>query len=87
MIYITDNAECPSNKVCHKFRCINPCSTSCGVDAECNVRNHVTVCQCPRGFIGDPFVSCTPSASSNVVSRQSNLLAIALLNYQLGIEL
>lgn len=67
-----ENAECPSNKVCHNFRCINPCSTSCGVDAECNVRNHVTVCQCPRGFTGDPFVSCVPSASSNVVSRQTS---------------
>jgi hypothetical protein len=67
----TENTECPSDKVCHNFRCINPCSTSCGVDSECTVRNHVTVCQCPKGFTGDPFVSCTPSSSSSVLGRQS----------------
>nr|CAH0107401.1 unnamed protein product [Daphnia galeata] len=67
-----ENTECPSDKVCHNFRCINPCSTSCGVDSECTVRNHVTVCQCPKGFTGDPFVSCTPSSSSSVLGRQSS---------------
>ncbi|KAK4014726.1 neurogenic locus notch homolog protein 1 [Daphnia magna] len=66
-----ENNECPTDKVCHNNRCINPCSTSCGVDSECTVRNHVTVCQCPKGFTGDPFVSCNPSSSSNLASRQT----------------
>lgn len=69
----TENNECPTDKVCHNNRCINPCSTSCGVDSECTVRNHVTVCQCPKGFTGDPFVSCNPSSSSNLASRQSKM--------------
>jgi len=66
-----ENAECPSNKVCHNFQCINPCSTSCGVDAECDVRNHVTVCRCPTGFTGDPFTSCVLASSQALVGRQS----------------
>lgn len=66
-----ENSECPSNKLCHNNKCINPCSTLCGVDAECTVRNHVTTCQCPRGFTGDPFTSCVPSSSQlNSGSRQ-----------------
>ena len=65
------NDECASNKVCVNSKCINPCSTSCGVDAECEVRNHVTVCQCPKGFNGDPFVSCTPATRNLVQGRQS----------------
>merc|ERR1712137_1196158 len=29
-----ENVDCPSDKVCQHNRCISPCSTSCGVDAE-----------------------------------------------------
>ena len=44
----------------------------CGVDAKCEVRNHVTTCQCPPGFIGDPFTSCTLASNSlSAGSRQS----------------
>lgn len=66
-----ENAECPATKVCHNFKCINPCSTSCGVDSECEVRNHVTVCRCPKGYEGDPFVSCTLRSATNTLGRQS----------------
>ena len=38
-----ENSECPSNKICHKNKCINPCiSRLCGVGADCTVNNHVT---------------------------------------------
>ncbi len=53
-----ENSECPSNKICQKNKCINPCTTLCAVDAECTVKNHITSCQCPRGFVGDPFTKC-----------------------------
>lgn len=29
----TVNAECPSNKACHKFKCSNPCVGTCGIGA------------------------------------------------------
>jgi len=67
-----DSIDCASDKVCLHNRCISPCSTSCGVDAECSVRNHITVCTCPSGFTGDPFVSCTRSTSSGVNTRAGN---------------
>jgi len=36
------------------------------VDAECTVRNHTTTCQCPQGFVGDPFTSCGPLKDDQV---------------------
>lgn len=29
----TVNAECPQNKACHKFKCTNPCTGTCGISA------------------------------------------------------
>lgn len=64
-----DNVDCASDKICQHNRCISPCSTSCGVDADCSVRNHITVCTCPSGFTGDPFVSCVRSSAGSSLTR------------------
>ena len=52
------NSDCPSNKACQRNKCIDPCPGTCGINAECNVRNHIAMCVCLPGYIGDPFVSC-----------------------------
>ncbi len=49
------NSECPVNQACKDYRCIDPCLTSCGQGAECEVQNHVAICRCGRGMTGDPF--------------------------------
>lgn len=56
----TVNAECPQNKACHKFKCTNPCSGTCGYNANCEVINHNPICSCPTDLTGDPFVRCSP---------------------------
>ncbi|XP_052567570.1 delta-like protein C isoform X3 [Culex pipiens pallens] len=54
-----DHSECiRSDQACRDGKCINPCNGVCGINANCEVRNHVPVCSCPRGMSGDPFVSC-----------------------------
>ncbi|KAL0267041.1 UNVERIFIED_CONTAM: hypothetical protein PYX00_009414 [Menopon gallinae] len=53
-----DNTECPSNRACRDNQCIDPCAGQCGVNANCEVRNHVPVCSCPHNYKGDPFTSC-----------------------------
>lgn len=53
-----DHSECRGDQACRNGNCINPCSGVCGVNSNCEVRNHVPVCSCPRGMSGDPFVSC-----------------------------
>ncbi|XP_060520378.1 neurogenic locus notch homolog protein 1 isoform X2 [Cylas formicarius] len=52
------NDECRHYQTCSNGRCIDPCAGSCGVNADCEVRNHVPVCSCPPGYTGSPFVSC-----------------------------
>lgn len=52
------NSECPRDKTCLKNKCKDPCPGTCGQNAVCDVVNHIPVCSCIPGYIGDPFVSC-----------------------------
>lgn len=49
---------------CLNHQCVNPCSAnSCSPTAECLVQNHRHVCQCPSGYVGDPYVKCYVEAT------------------------
>ena len=52
------NADCPTDKACINQKCQDPCPGLCGLNAKCNVRNHVPICICIPGYIGDPFSQC-----------------------------
>lgn len=52
------NPECPSHQACIREKCRDPCPGSCGIDAQCNVINHIPVCTCPTEYTGNPFFSC-----------------------------
>lgn len=54
----TMNSDCPSHLACLSQHCRNPCEGLCGIKADCSVVNHVPVCTCARGLIGDPFTAC-----------------------------
>lgn len=54
----TIDSECTSNRACLRQKCTDPCPGSCGTGAQCLVVNHMAVCTCPKGYTGDPFVSC-----------------------------
>lgn len=54
------HADCPSNKLCWHFKCIDPCPGTCGLNASCEVKNHETICKCLPGFIGNAFDACIP---------------------------
>lgn len=58
----TSNSDCPSDRQCINAQCINPCvyDNPCSPRAECRVQNHLAVCRCPPGFIGNPYVGCRP---------------------------
>lgn len=55
------SSECPSSKACINRKCQDPCPGSCGVDAECHVRNHSPLCSCKPGHTGDALIGCQPS--------------------------
>ena len=52
------HSDCPSNKACQRNKCIDPCPGTCGINTECRVMNHVPICTCIEGYIGDPFTAC-----------------------------
>jgi len=64
------DSDCGSQRNCNNFQCVNPCANACGVNANCEVRNHGAICSCPRGFSGDPFSQCNAEPSRG--KRQSS---------------
>ena len=52
------NSDCPSDKACINRKCQDPCPGLCGINARCEVRNHLPLCICLNGYIGDPFFQC-----------------------------
>ena len=55
----TTNTDCPANKACGNLKCVDPCSNVCGLEAKCQVVNHIATCSCRPGYRGDPFTQCT----------------------------
>ena len=59
------NQDCPTDKACRRQKCVDPCPGICGQNAYCNVRNHVPICICNKGYVGNPFASCQRPTSKN----------------------
>ena len=58
------NPDCPSDKACQNQKCIDPCPGTCGINAQCRVRNHIPICSCNRNYYGDPFSVCNPTTTT-----------------------
>lgn len=54
------NSECANNQVCQNQKCQDPCPGLCGQNALCRVISHTPMCYCETGYMGDPFVLCSP---------------------------
>jgi hypothetical protein len=52
------NNDCLSNLACINQHCRDPCQGVCGVNAVCEVINHIPSCSCLPGYTGEPFQSC-----------------------------
>lgn len=68
------NSECPRNLACINERCVDPCVGSCASEAICSCYNHQATCRCPDGYVGDPFVACSPLPSKLKFSSSSRVL-------------
>ena len=62
----TINSECPANKACRDYKCVDPCPGLCGINAACRVVNHIATCTCNARYRGDPFRSCQLIPSSKL---------------------
>ena len=56
------SSDCSLTTACLNYNCVDPCiGDICGINARCQVVSHNAICQCPPGYIGDPFTRCTQS--------------------------
>lgn len=53
------NGDCVKTKTCIKNKCQDPCPGTCGQNAECTVVNHIPICTCISGYIGNAFIFCS----------------------------
>ena len=66
----TSDYECPTHLACIREKCQDPCqSHTCGINAECMVRNHRALCVCLDGFVGDPFTICEERKTHTKICR------------------
>lgn len=65
------NSDCPRDKACIRNKCSNPCPGICGLNAVCDVINHVPMCSCPNGMAGNAFEECKLQQSP-VISNPCN---------------
>ena len=52
------NSDCPRNEACAQNKCKDPCSDTCGINADCTVVNHIPTCTCHKGYMGNAFEEC-----------------------------
>ena len=58
------NSDCNIDQQCYQGSCRFACSAvSCGINAACVPQFHNGVCQCFRGFSGNPNIACTKGKS------------------------
>lgn len=65
------NQECPDNKACINYQCVNPCIGKCASNAICEPKAHLAVCKCPEGTTGDALVSCRQTRTFPVARYHS----------------
>jgi hypothetical protein len=60
-------SDCPDNRACLNQKCRDPCPGTCGLNAQCQARNHVANCICPEGFMGNAFIQCLRKREYNFI--------------------
>lgn len=54
------HSDCSRKEACISQKCMNPCVDGpCGLNAKCEIINHLPICSCSEGRTGDPFVQCS----------------------------
>lgn len=71
------NSECPSDQACINQKCRDPCPGACGLNTYCRIINHTPTCACSDGFVGNPFISCSPK----LLPRKTSMLYLGEFSY------
>lgn len=68
------NSDCYWDKACVNYKCVDPCSGACGLNAECKVVHHSPTCFCIAGYTGNPISACR-----KIIEEPSKALALFVL--------
>ena len=52
------NPDCSTNQACINNKCTDPCTGTCGLNAQCAVISHAVTCTCIQGYTGNAFIQC-----------------------------
>lgn len=76
------NSDCPDDRACINGQCINPCvyEHPCASQAECIVQNHLALCRCPQGKVGNPYTTCRPEIVAECKSDSDCPSVLACFN-------
>ena len=56
VIPCTTNSDCPDHLACGEDEeCVAPPCPDCAANAHCEGSNHVGICICDIGYVGDPY--------------------------------
>lgn len=72
--------DCPSDETCIDGMCQSPCMEDCGINALCMVKDHISICSCPSGYVGNAFEICRPISEYPVFCWCVELKDILLKN-------
>ncbi|KAK0077732.1 hypothetical protein PV325_003506, partial [Microctonus aethiopoides] len=65
--YCDDNSNCELTEKCENNKCIPACGFgTCGINSQCIEQNHIAICRCPDGFIGDPNSECIKACKTDL---------------------
>ena len=67
------NIDCSQDRACSRNKCVDPCQGTCAQNAICNVFNHIPMCSCPPGMVGNAFVACAAQRGKNLMGYQCDL--------------
>lgn len=73
------STECPTNRACVNQKCVDPCPTLCGDNADCRVINRSPICSCRQEFTGDAFVTCFPVSRQYILNDEEIIKPAAFL--------
>ena len=76
---LTDT-DCNTEMTCADNSCVPTCSKPCGKNAWCQAKDHIGICRCLEGYIGNPYSGC---GNVTLTSIQHKLFQLSLFHVPL----
>ena len=73
---ITDS-DCPDHLACGEDKeCVDPPCPECSANADCKGSNHIGICICNPGYVGDPYLEGCQGVGKQRQSHNFNVVRV-----------